>query len=88
MKFTELLLTRVVNEQGKTLGHLIDVRCRPAPGKATRGGARISELLYGTGGLLKRLGLREMKTRGIPWKSVVRVEKNRITIQERAGGKK
>ena len=88
MKLTELLLSRVVNERGKLLGHVIDVRCEPLPGK-TRGSEPIlTELLYGAGGLLERLGLREVKTEGIPWNAVLKFDGKTITVRQSATRRK
>ena len=80
MKFTDLLFSRVVNKDGRKLGHLIDVRGQPLAGEKQGSGAVLTELLYGTGGLLERLGLREVETQAIPWESVVKIERKKITI--------
>lgn len=84
MKLTELLLSRVVNEEGKLLGHVIDIRCEPLPGKAKRSEPAVTEVLFGLGGLLERLGLREVKTQRIAWKSVVKFDGTKITVREPA----
>jgi hypothetical protein len=88
MKVTDLLFSRVENEQGELLGHLIDVRCEPLPRKTKRSEPEVTELLYGTAGLLESLGLREIKTEGIPWKSVLKVDRSKITVRMQARKKR
>jgi sporulation protein YlmC with PRC-barrel domain len=81
MKLSDLLFLKVVTEQEKFLGHVIDLRCQPNPEARSKREASVRELLYGVGGLLERLGLREVTTETIPWESVVRIERGTIVVR-------
>jgi sporulation protein YlmC with PRC-barrel domain len=81
MKISELLFLKVVNAQGKTLGHLLDLYCLAKP---ETNEADVRELVYGYGGLLERLGLKKITRERVAWTSVLRIEEHRIIVDEPA----
>ena len=82
MRLTELLRIDVVDEGGKALGSLMELRARAA---AVRGRGRkhvqIDTLVFGTPGLLEHMGLREAASCEASWKDVLRVERGRIVLR-------
>jgi sporulation protein YlmC with PRC-barrel domain len=80
MKISQLLFSKIVNEQGVFLGRVIDVRCAPPPQNPGR--ASVRELVYGIGGFLERLGLREVKTETIAWKTVISLGQKQIVVRK------
>jgi sporulation protein YlmC with PRC-barrel domain len=80
MRLSELLNKQIVDESGRRLGHIHDVR-----GELAGGRLRIVGLVPGTGGILERYGVGthgsggpgQAKVHGhhavTPWKRVVRV---------------
>jgi hypothetical protein len=80
-KITELLSARVVNEEGKQLGRVIDLRSAGDPEHGLRHKDRkITEVLYGTKGILQILGLRQAETKLLPWKAVKKFSRGRIVV--------
>jgi len=81
-RLTELLRIDVVDEDGKSLGSLMELRGR---GATARGGvrkdAKLDTLLFGAPGLLEHMGLREATSCEAAWKDVLRVERHRIVIR-------
>lgn len=77
MKVTELLFLKVTDEDGRALGHVLDLRCRPKP---QTNEADVQEFVYGWGGLLERLGLKKITRERIAWQSVLRIEGNSLVI--------
>jgi sporulation protein YlmC with PRC-barrel domain len=78
MKLSELLFLEVVDVRGKSLGHVLDLRCEPKPASNE---ADIRELVYGYGGLLERLGLKRLTRERIAWQSVLRIENDSVIIK-------
>ena len=77
---------RVHDEDGRALGHLFDFRCRGAPVNAqTRDDADVVTLVYGTIGLLERLGLRSTRECEARWEDVVAVRGDRIVVRVQRG---
>lgn len=77
MKVSELLLLRVMDDNGKTVGHLLDFRCQTNPESNE---ADIREFVYGYGGLLERLGLKKITRERISWQAVQRIEKGTVVV--------
>lgn len=77
MKITELLFLNVIDQDGRALGHVLDLRCRPKP---ETNESDVWEFVYGWGGLLERLGLKKITRERIAWQSVVRVEGKTLVI--------
>lgn len=86
MKLTEFLKLEVVDERGRRLGHVVDLRC---PGEPEHGDTRearpVGELIYGKAGWLERLGFRSVEERRAPWESVLSIEGGKILIECRGG---
>jgi len=89
MKLTELELLDVVSEDGRRLGRLFDLRAhgRPTPAHGAKE-ARVDELIYGSLGLLERLGIRTAKGCALPWSDVVRIDASTITVRSSAKGRR
>ena len=81
-RLTNLVWMEVVNEHGKSLGRVMDVR---SPGEPEHGVVikerEVSELICGTRGLLIRLGIKKSKESTIPWKSVIAVRGQKIIVK-------
>jgi sporulation protein YlmC with PRC-barrel domain len=89
MKLTELELLDVVSEDGRRLGRLFDLRAHGRPTSAQRAKeARVDELIYGTLGLLERVGFRKAKGCALPWSDVVRIGASTITVRSGAKGRR
>jgi sporulation protein YlmC with PRC-barrel domain len=76
MRLNELAGTEVVDESGKHLGRLVDLRCRhenPLP-------SVVDELVFGEVGWLERLGLRAVRERTCPWSAVRSFNARRIVV--------
>jgi sporulation protein YlmC with PRC-barrel domain len=89
MRMSELLRREVVDESGRRLGRIHDVR-----GELVGGRLRVTGLVPATGGILERYGIgthgsggpEEAKVHGhsvIPWKDVVRVGQQ-VVVRDRA----
>ena len=70
----------VCTAAGERLGHLFDFRLHTDGGRAPV----VTELLYGSRGLLARLGLRHAKPTTIAWSLVRAIEGNTIVVDEKA----
>jgi hypothetical protein len=73
---------QVETEAGEPLGRLFDFRCDRPPGK--RGNPReprVIQLVYGTVGLLERLGLRTARECEVGWSDVVAIRGDRIIVR-------
>ena len=88
-KITELQFLRIVDTNGKKLGHVFDVRSDGAPEQGgTQACRQITELVYGRSGLLTRLGLLEAKTETVPWNAVSKIKYGTIIVESKLLGKK
>lgn len=75
-------LLEVVAEDGRSLGRVFDLRAHGRPTTRSRQeSARIDDIVYGTLGLLERLGIRSAKSHVLPWKQVVAVEAKRLVVR-------
>ena len=85
MTLTDLLHIDVVDEDGRKLGALMDLRGR---GGATRArahkDARIDTLVFAAPGYLEHVGIRRATSCEAAWKDVLRVERDRIVIRRNA----
>jgi sporulation protein YlmC with PRC-barrel domain len=80
-RLTELPGKRVVDENGRELGTLIDLRAR-LPRKQARGDDEaVASLVYGHIGWLERAGLRTAEERTVAWRDVVRTEPGRVVVR-------
>ena len=89
MKLTELELLEVVTEDGRRLGRIFDLRAHGRPTSARRAtAARVDQLIYGTLGLLERLGIRGAQGCALPWSDVVRIDASTVTVKSTAKGRR
>src|SRR5215210_1691618 len=80
-KITQLLFCEVVSQDGECLGRVFDIRCQGEPEHGFANQDRIvSELLYGTRGLLELVGLRKTSVQSVAWRSVQRIEDGKIIV--------
>ena len=81
-KITEILLAKVVSEDGEPLGRVADLRSNGEPEHGESNKTRvITELLYGKSGWLELVGLRKATLHSVPWKSVKKIEPDKIVIK-------
>jgi sporulation protein YlmC with PRC-barrel domain len=73
-RLSDLMFKSVVDAGGKRLGHVFDVRCE------VNDRARVTELVYGTHGLLASMGLREPQIKTVAWERVREVTDHEIRI--------
>ena len=82
MRLSALLHIDVVDEDGKALGTLMDLRCR---GGAMRGqprkDAQVDTLVFGAPGFVEHIGIRRAASCEVAWDDVVRVERDRIVVR-------
>ena len=71
---------QVCTEDGRRLGRVFDVRVR-WDAKHTGTPARVTELLYGTSGLLEQLGIRRQRSRAIAWRDVIAIRDGKIIVR-------
>jgi sporulation protein YlmC with PRC-barrel domain len=76
---SSLLHRKVVTESGRSLGRLYDLRCELTPRTLT-----VTGILAGPRGLVEHLGIVRRKMKPIPWSDVVRLERRRIVVRDRA----
>jgi sporulation protein YlmC with PRC-barrel domain len=75
-----LLRCRAVDQDGRRIGHVTEVRCAGREGEPPR----VTTLLIGPAGLLRRLGVRRGTPVEIPWTAVVDWQPG--TVVTRRGG--
>jgi len=86
MRLSSLQGLRVYDDAGQRLGRVFDFRCRGAPvDRRMRDDAEVTTLVYGTIGLLERLGLREARTCEARWQDVVAIRDGRIVVRAQSG---
>ena len=72
----------VVQEDGRKLGRLMDLRSRAKLGRIERGEHREAEaLLIGVSGWLEEMGLRQGGAREVPVKAIVAIESGKIIVR-------
>lgn len=83
MRLTDILGLTVVDEQGKKIGHVYDVRGDLRPRSLV-----VTGLVVGPRGLLERLGVRKLRERRrvrtddvVPWSRVVRVGRKWLVVR-------
>jgi len=85
MRLSDLLHIDVVDEDGRKLGSLMDVRGRAAPpGTRSRKDAPIDTLVFAAPGYLEHVGIRRATSCGAAWKDVLRLERDRIVVRRSA----
>ena len=77
MRLNEIAGSEVVDESGRHLGRLVDLRCHGEDGPAP---LVVDELVFGEAGWLERLGLRAVHERSCPWSAVRSFKAGRIVI--------
>lgn len=81
-RLTHLGDIKVFAEDGRTLGHVFEIRSNGAaetePTYSHRG---VDSLLCGRLGLFERLGWRERDALVVPWERVVEVQARRIVVR-------
>jgi sporulation protein YlmC with PRC-barrel domain len=75
-RLTNLLFLKVVDAQGKILGHVYDVHCEDRNGRL-----EIAALHYGWHGLLESLGVRDAKMEIISWDQIERVTEKEVILR-------
>ena len=80
MKLTDFEMLEVVSEDGRRLGHLFDLR---AHGRQTAGTTMgpVDQVVYGTMGLLERLGVRRLPGRTFDWDQVIAIRDGKIVVR-------
>jgi hypothetical protein len=82
MKLTDFEMLEVVAEDGRRLGHVFDLRAHGRPTTPARQArVPVDELVYGTLGLLERLGVRRASGRTLRWEQVVAIRNGRIVVR-------
>ena len=81
MRLTELLHVDVVDEDGHSLGTLMELRCRRALRGRVRANARIDALLFAAPGFLEHMGIRRAASCEAAWKDVLRIERDRVVVR-------
>jgi hypothetical protein len=78
---TEIQFLKIVTKDGRTLGHVFDLRSRGVPEHGVRHEDRvIDELVYGKMGLRERLGLKRVEVKTLAWASVIEIKKGKIVV--------
>jgi hypothetical protein len=86
MRLSSAQQWHVVTESGEVLGRLFDFRCSGAPKRGhARESATVETLVFGTVGLLERLGLRAARECEVRWRDVVDVRGTRVIVRTDAG---
>jgi sporulation protein YlmC with PRC-barrel domain len=82
-KITQLLSMKVVTEEGEYLGRVIDVRSDGDPEHGIHNKDRkITEVLYGTQGLLQVVGLLRTEVQILPWTAVKKISGRGIVVNK------
>jgi hypothetical protein len=82
MKLTDFDMLPVVSEEGLHLGHAFDLRAHGRPAlnsDQTLGPADV--LVYGTLGLLERLGIRRSSGQTLKWEQVVAIRNGKLVVR-------
>ncbi len=80
-KISEILWTKVFNEEGMYLGRVLELRSSGDPEHGLRhNDRRVTELIYGRNGVLQFLGLRQAKVKIVPWATVKTFSRGRVVI--------
>jgi hypothetical protein len=80
VKLTDFEMLQVVSEDGKRLGHLFDLRAHGRPTAETTMGP-VDQVVYGTRGLLERLGVRAVSGRTLGWDQVVAIRDRKVIVR-------
>ena len=82
MKLSDFEMLEVVSEAGERLGHVFDLRGhgRPTTHEAADG-TPVDELVYGTLGLLERLGVRRKSGKTLRWEQVAAVRDGKVIVR-------
>ena len=85
MRLSQILHIDVVDEDGRRLGSLMDLRCTGGTlrGRAHKD-ARIDTLVFAVPGFLEHVGIRRATSCEASWKSVLRIERDRVVIRRNA----
>jgi hypothetical protein len=82
MKLTDFELLEVVTQDGERLGHVFDVRAHGRPTiDSSQSMGPVDELVYGTLGLLERLGVRRATGRTLKWEQVVAIREGKVVVR-------
>jgi hypothetical protein len=86
-RVTDLQFSKIVTKDGRKLGRVFDLRSPGVPEHGSASSERaVTEIVFGTIGLLQRLGLRQAKGNTLPWSSVVRIKAGVITVADDQSG--
>lgn len=91
IRLTDILGSKVVDEDGKRLGHAADVRVERTggdDGDPGRAEWRVKGIVVGHRGLLERFGIVGAKAQEpvlqhdlVPWERVLRIEDGRVVVR-------
>jgi hypothetical protein len=84
MKLSRLELLELRTEDGRRLGRVFGLRMHRSPAPDLWPD-EVESLVYGTLGLLERLGLRAARTRTMPWREVVGVRDGALIVRPAPG---
>jgi hypothetical protein len=84
MKLARLEGLVLRTEDGRRLGRVFDLRMHRSPAPDLWPD-EVESLVYGTVGLLERLGLRAAQTRTVPWRDVVGVRDGALIVRRAPG---
>jgi sporulation protein YlmC with PRC-barrel domain len=80
-RITELQHLEIYSKSGEYMGRVFDLRSMGLPEHGATSRARvINQIVYGTVGMLERLGLRQSKADTVDWASVVEIDEKRIVV--------
>jgi sporulation protein YlmC with PRC-barrel domain len=80
-KITDILWSRVFNEDGEYLGRVFDLRSHGEPEHGSSTEQRVvTEVLYGTTSLWKGLGLRKTEVQRVAWEFVKTVDHKTLVV--------
>ena len=80
-KITELQHLEIYSKSGEYLGRVFDIRSAGLPEHGvTSSGRVVHQIVYGTVGLVERLGIRQSNAETVAWASVVEIDEKRIVV--------
>ena len=78
-KLTEFRNLRVVDSEGANLGRIWELRCEVGTLKSPEK-CRVIDVVYGTSGLLERLGLKRRKLKKVAWNAIVSADGQELVV--------
>jgi sporulation protein YlmC with PRC-barrel domain len=82
VKLSDFEMLEIVTEEGRSLGHVFDLRAHGRPTTtSTQAMGPVDKVVYGTLGLLERLGVRRVAGRTLKWDRVVAIRAGKIVVR-------